>query len=123
VVARVSAPGEIPRFEKIGVTPMNAATDQVMLLTLQVRNPTLYQLLVRTDDDKEIWEVVVHKAHYLNTPLRELVFPPDLMVLAVRKNGQLIVPNGDTRLESGDQITLLGPVECVEKMRVLSAEG
>ncbi len=123
VVARVSAPGEIPRFEKIGVTPMNAATDQVMLLTLLVRNPTLYQLLVRTDDDKEIWEVVVHNAHYLNTPLRELVFPPDLMVLAVRKNGQLIVPNGDTRLESGDQITLLGPVECVEKMRVLSAEG
>ena len=122
VVSRVTAPGEIPRFEKIGVTPMNAATDQAMLLALLLRNPSLYELLTRTDDDKEVCEIVVRNRRYLDTPLRDLDLPIDLMILAVRKDGQLIVPNGDTKLEWGDQLTLLGPVECVEKVRIMSGD-
>jgi len=119
VVSRVTAPGEIQRFEKIGVTPMNAATDQALLLALLTRNPTIYELLTRTDDDKEVCEVTVRNANLLHRPLRELDFPEDLMILAVRKNEQLIVPNGDTRLESGDQLTLIGPYTCIEKSRLM----
>jgi len=44
-----------------------------------------------------------------------------LMVLAVRKGWQLIVPNGDTRLEMGHQLTLLGPYTCVENSRLMLA--
>ncbi len=119
VVSRVTAPGEIPRFEKIGVTPMNAATNQAMLLALLTRNPTIYELLTRTDDDKEVCEVTVRNFSMLNRPLRELELPEDMMILAVRKNEQLIVPNGDTRLERGDQLTLIGPYTCLEKSRLM----
>jgi Kef-type K+ transport system membrane component KefB/Trk K+ transport system NAD-binding subunit len=119
IVTRVTVPGEIPRFEKIGITPMNAATDQALLLTLLTRNPTLFDLITRTDDDKEICEVTVKNAKFLGQPLRELDFPTDLMILAVRKDDQLIVPNGDTRLEHGDQLTLLGPYSCVKKSRMM----
>jgi Kef-type K+ transport system membrane component KefB/Trk K+ transport system NAD-binding subunit len=119
IVTRVTAPGEMDRFEKLGITPMNAATDQAMLLALLTRNPTLFELITRTDDDKEVCEVSVRNAKMLGQPLRELDFPPDLMILAVRKDGQLIVPNGDTRLEHGDQLTLLGPYTCVEKSRLM----
>ncbi len=119
VVSRVTAPGEIARFEKIGVTPMNAATDQAMLLALLTRNPTIYELLTRTDDDKEVCEVTVRNARLLHRPLRDLELPEDMMILAVRKEEQLIVPNGDTRLESGDLLTLIGPYSCVEKSRLM----
>ena len=98
---------------------MNAATDQALLLALLTRNPTIYELLTRTDDDKEVCEVTVRNANLLHRPLRELDFPEDLMILAVRKNEQLIVPNGDTRLESGDQLTLIGPYTCIEKSRLM----
>jgi Trk K+ transport system NAD-binding subunit len=121
IVTRVTAPGEMARFEKLGVTPMNAATDQAMLLTLLTRNPSLYELLTRTDDDREVCEVLVHNNNFLDQPLRDLDFPEDLMVLAVRRDGQLIVPHGDTRLESGDLLTLLGPYECVEKTRMMAS--
>jgi len=119
VVSRITVPGEIPRFKKIAVTPMNAATDQPMLLTLLTRNPTLYELLTRTDDDKEICEVTVRNSNLLNRPLRELDLPEDMMILAVRKDAQLIIPNGDTKLEDGDQLTLVGPYSCVEKSRLM----
>ncbi len=121
IIARVTVPGEIQRFEKLGVTAMNAATDQAMLLALLTRNPTLYELITRTDDDKEICEVIVHNRNILNVPLRDLKLPEDIMILAVRKAGQLIVPNGDTRLEYGDQLTLLGPYECVDNVRLMAA--
>ncbi len=119
VVTRVTVPGDIPRFKRLGVTPMNAATDQAMLLALLTRNPTVYELLTRTDDDKEVCEVVVRNSSYLDQPLRKLDFPDGMMILAVRKEGQLIVPNGDTQLEHGDQLTLIGPYSCVEKTRLM----
>ncbi|MBL6965605.1 MAG: cation:proton antiporter [Anaerolineales bacterium] len=121
IVTRVTVPGEMSRFEKLGVTPMNAATDQAMLLTLLTRNPSLYELLTRTDDDREVCEVIIHNKIFLDQPLRDLEFPEDLMVLAVRRDGQLIVPHGDTRLEAGDLLTLLGPYECVEKTRMMAS--
>ncbi len=119
VIARLTAPGEIPRFEKIGVTPLNAATDQAVLLGLIIRNPTMYELLTRTDDSRDLCEISIRNPEYLNKPLKEIKFPGDLLVVAVRKKGELIVPSGDTILRAGDQVTLLGSENCVGNTRLL----
>jgi Trk K+ transport system NAD-binding subunit len=117
VVARATAPGDIPRFEKLGITPMNAATDQAILLGLVVRNPTMYELLTRTDDQRDLCEVAIRNPAYLNRPLKEITFPNDLLVVAVRKGGELIVPTGETVLHSGDHLTVLGSEDCVGETR------
>jgi Kef-type K+ transport system membrane component KefB len=119
VVARTTAPGEIPRFEKIGVTPINPATDQAMLLGLVVRNPTMYELLTRTDDARDLCEIAIRNPDYLDRPLKEIDFPNDLLVVAVRKGGELIVPSGDTILRRGDHLTVLGSEDCVGDTRSL----
>jgi len=119
VVARVAVPGEIPRFEKIGVTPLNPATDQAVLLGLLIRNPTMYELLTRTDDSRDLCEIAIRNPAYLNKPLKELDFPGDLLVVAVRKKGELIVPSGETVLQLGDQLTVLGSENCVDNTRHL----
>jgi len=119
VVARITAPGEISRFEKLGVTPLNAATDQAILLGLVVRNPTMYQLLTRTDDARDLCEFPIRNPLYLNKPLKDIEFPGDLLVVAVRKKGELIIPRGDTVLKMGDHLTVLGPENCVDQTRDL----
>jgi len=113
VVARLTAPGEIPRFEKIGVTPLNPATDQAVLLGLIIRNPTMYELLTRSDDSRDLCEIAIRNPEYLDRPLKEIDFPGDLLVVAVRKEGELIVPRGDTILRKGDHLTVLGSNDCV----------
>jgi len=113
VVARLTAPGEIPRFEKIGATPLNPATDQAILLGLIIRNPTMYELLTRSDDSRDLCEIAIRNPEYLNRPLKEIDFPGDLLVVAVRKKGELIVPRGDTILRKGDHLTVLGSNDCV----------
>ena len=119
VVARLTAPGEITRFEKLGVTPLNPATDQAILLGLVVRNPAMYELLTRTDDARDLCEFAIRNPEYLNRPLKEIDFPEDLLVVAVRKDGELIVPRGDTILKMDDQLTVLGSSDCVGNARDL----
>jgi Kef-type K+ transport system membrane component KefB/Trk K+ transport system NAD-binding subunit len=117
VVTRITDPGEIHRFDQLSVTTMNAAMDQAVLLGLLARNPAAYELLTRTDDDKEVCEVAVFNPQFLDKPLRQVDLPGDLLVLAVRREGELVVPHGDTRLSAGDQVTLLGGCDCVEVTR------
>jgi Kef-type K+ transport system membrane component KefB/Trk K+ transport system NAD-binding subunit len=119
VVARLNAPGEIPRFEKLGVTPLNPATDQAVLLGLVTRNPTMYELLTRTDDARDLCEIAIQNPAYLNKPLKEIEFPDDLLVVAVRKGGELVVPRGDTILRKGDHLTVLGSNDCIGNTRDL----
>ncbi|MCD6425343.1 MAG: monovalent cation:proton antiporter family protein [Anaerolineales bacterium] len=119
VVARLTAPGEISRFEKIGVTPLNPATDQAVLLGLIIRNPTMYELLTRSDDSRDLCEIAIRNPQYLNKPLKEIDFPGDMLVVAVRKKGELIVPRGDTILRMGDHLTVLGSNDCVGNTREL----
>ena len=119
VVARLNEPGEIPRFEKLGVTPLNPATDQAVLLGLITRNPTMYELLTRTDDARDLCEIAIRNPAFLNKPLKEIEFPDDLLVVAVRKGGELVVPRGDTILRMGDHLTVLGSDNCIGNTRDL----
>jgi Trk K+ transport system NAD-binding subunit len=115
VVARVSAPGEINRFEKIGVTTMSPTLDQVSLLGMLARNPSLYSILTRTDDDKDVCEIPVRQPKHFGKRIRDLDLPGDLVIVALERDGEYIIPTGSTELEQGDKLSLLGNQTCIDK--------
>jgi Trk K+ transport system NAD-binding subunit len=43
--------------------------------------------------------------------------PGDVLVVALRRNGELIIPNGDTNLECGDHLTLMGSLQHLQDAR------
>ena len=114
VVSYVNNPNDIIRFEHLGVTAVSAALDRVSLLTLVIRNPALYQLLSDRQVEKEIREIEVCSPPFRSSTLRELTLPGDVLVLALHRHGELIVPHGNTRIESGDHLTLMGSLEHIE---------
>ena len=79
----------------------------------------MYELLTRTDDHRDLCEVAIRNPAFLDKPLKEIEFPNDLLVVAVRKEGELIVPSGDTVLRKGDHLTVLGSDDCVGNTRSL----
>jgi CPA2 family monovalent cation:H+ antiporter-2 len=123
IVTRLPDPADISRFDQLGVTTMNAAMDQAVLLGLLARNPAAYELLTRTDDDKEVCEVTVRNPALTGKALRQLELPGDLLILAVRREGELVVPHGDTRLAEFDRLTLIGGCDCIEISRELFGTG
>jgi len=114
VVTHVNEPKELSRFEALGVTTTNASRDRARLLALLTRNPALYALLSRTDDDKEVSEVLVLNHVHVGKRLREVELPGDVLALALRRGDELLVPHGDTRLNLHDHLTLVGSLNDVE---------
>lgn len=119
VVAHVSTPADIYRFEQLGISTTNAALDYASLLVLMARNPTAYDLLTRTDDQKEVYEIVVENLKCVGKTLSQFNLPGDILVLALRRNGELLVPHGNTIIEECDHLTLVSSLEWVETGRTL----
>ncbi len=114
VVAHVNRPADIFRFEQLGISTTNAALDYASLLVMMARNPTAYNLLTRTDNQKEVFEIVVDNVKCVGKTLSQLKFPGDILVLAISRNGELLVPHGNTRIEERDHLTLVSSIEWVE---------
>ena len=117
IIAHVFDPNEIARFHALGARTMNASVDRAALLTMLVRNPATYELLTRTDDNKEILELSIQNKRCFQKKLRDLVLPGDVRILAIKRNGAMIIPSGSTKLEKGDVITLVGSIECMDVAR------
>ena len=124
VVTHVNEPKELSRFEQLGVTTTNASRDRARLLALLTRNPALYALLSRTDDDKEVCEVLVVNHRYVGKKLRDLELPGDLLALALRRGDELLVPHGNTQLNLYDRLTLVGSVHDIDlAQQMFSSSG
>ncbi len=123
VVAQVTNPINLPDFENLGVTTMNPVLDRAVLLVLLARSPGTYNLLTRADDNKEVSETMVESERCVGKTLRQLSLPGDVLILALRRNGELLVPHGDTRLEWGDYLTLVGTIQWVEETQKIFAKG
>jgi mannitol/fructose-specific phosphotransferase system IIA component (Ntr-type) len=55
-------------------------------------------------------------APWIGVTLRDLQLPQDTLVVAIRRGNRLIVPRGDTIVESGDALTLIGEPEAVRAL-------
>jgi Kef-type K+ transport system membrane component KefB/Trk K+ transport system NAD-binding subunit len=119
VISYIDNPNDLIRFELLGVTAVNAALDRATLLTLAIRNPALYQLFSNSKTNKEIREIEFNNPKYENSRLRELSLPGDVLVVALYRHGELIVPHGNTRIVTGDHLTLMGSLEHIEATQTI----
>lgn len=117
IVSLVTNPNVLDEFERLNVTVVNPALDQASLLTLLARNPTVYELLTRAHEDKEVSEVEVRTDEHVGRSLRQLALPGDVLVLALRRHDEFLVPRGNTALEAGDRLTLVGSLDHLDQAR------
>jgi Trk K+ transport system NAD-binding subunit len=68
-------------------------------------------------DEVQLWDARVTSRAYVGQPLRQISLPPEVLVVSIRRGGHRIVPNGDTALEYGDRLTLVGPAEKIRSAR------
>ena len=119
IVTLVRDTNRLAEFENLNVTVFNPSPDQAALLSLLARNPDIYELLTRTDDNKEVTEVWVHASSFHHKALREVHLPGDVLILSIRRKGEFIVPRGNTQLERGDHLTLVGGFDHLQEALTL----
>jgi NhaP-type Na+/H+ or K+/H+ antiporter len=116
LVARVTAPEAVASFEALGIQVMNPARSTAMILANLIRRPNFFRLLTDVDiDGNDVTEVVVQPNGASNRTLREIELPKDVLVLLVRRGSKRLIPHGNTRIEPGDIVTLVGSHRSAEQ--------
>jgi Trk K+ transport system NAD-binding subunit len=119
VMALLADPAESPRFTRLGVKTITLDLDWAAFIAVTARNPAAYELLTRIDDDKEMLEVRLWNPRLAGKQLNQLALPGDVRLLAIRRDGEILIPGAHTQLLSGDSISLVGTGDCIEEARRL----
>jgi APA family basic amino acid/polyamine antiporter len=75
----------------------------------------LREILLR---DERYLSLLVSPAHrWAGSTLREIELPEGCLIVMIRRGHELVVPGGETLLEAGDRLTIIGDVAGIEALR------
>ncbi|GAB4542710.1 MAG: monovalent cation:proton antiporter family protein [Anaerolineae bacterium] len=70
--------------------------------------PSAFDLLANHTDGVDIREGILNNPRFDGQPLRRVQLPGDVLILGLRRGGDLLVPHGNTVLRQGDVLMLIG---------------
>jgi trk system potassium uptake protein TrkA len=121
VIARVNDTSLIPALKTLGVRVVQPALATAMSLEGALRYPTAFDMLGDAIPNVEIVETALRNAALVNTPLWRLRMPGNALILSIKRNEAVLIPHGDTRLQAGDQIALIGRPDAVAEAQAMFA--
>jgi Trk K+ transport system NAD-binding subunit len=115
VVAGVSDTSCIAHLQGLDVRVVQPALATAMAFEGALRFPTAFDVLGREVGEVEFGEIVMGNRRYAGMPLRRLGLPGSAVVLSIRRNRTVLVPDGDTMLQVGDSVALIGSPDSVDE--------
>lgn len=99
-------------------------------LAAHVEGPAFAREWLAAADEQELKEVLLHDERFLSLRLwpgtaaeqlagqrlRELDLPTGALIALIRRDGQMLVPDGDTHLEVDDRLTVVGEPHAVDEI-------
>lgn len=122
-IVRLNQRTYFKRFHELGALVVEPSTAIVNLLDQFVRSPSAARLLLGLEQGREIFELELRNPDLQGIAIRDLHLPLDLHILSIRRNGQLIVSVGFTRLQQGDWLTVIGSRPSLEQMMLQFGEN
>ena len=120
VITRVGKPEYKDVFLKLGVdfvvSPEVAAAEYIGKLIMR---PSVCDLAILGRSDVEILEYrITEDSKVVNKRIEEIK-PKDYLIIAVYKNGKLIIPTGSTKLNVDDRVLVLVKAEAIREVEKL----
>ncbi len=107
VIALVNEPGNLEEFKRSGIQVFSPALYRSSTITLMARNPSIFNLLSSTSDDQKLMELSVRNQSLSGKRLRDLILPSDSLILSIKRDNDILIPHGNSRLEMNDQVSVL----------------
>lgn len=121
VISRVNDEKHARMFEELGVdVAVSLASAAVMLFEKAVSGPGMYGLLGIGAGKGEVVEVTVGKeSKAIGKTIKELKIPEDCSLAMISRADDMIPARGDTQINEGDQVTIVGKPEDIMKVAKL----
>jgi Trk K+ transport system NAD-binding subunit/Kef-type K+ transport system membrane component KefB/mannitol/fructose-specific phosphotransferase system IIA component (Ntr-type) len=123
LIVRLNHQAHFKRFHDLGTIIVEPSTAIVNLIDQFVRSPSATRLLLGLEKGRTIIEFELRNPDLQGVAIRDLHLPLDLHILSIRRNGQLIVSVGFTRLQIGDWLTVVGSNTSLEQMMLQFGEN
>jgi Trk K+ transport system NAD-binding subunit/Kef-type K+ transport system membrane component KefB len=117
VIVRLNKRKNFEKFHALGSLIIEPATAMVGLLDHFVRSPNAASLLLGMDEGQDTMDLEIRNNDLHGLRLRDLRFPPDVLVLSIKRNEKTFYSHGYTRLRMGDIITLVGSEDSLERLK------
>jgi Kef-type K+ transport system membrane component KefB/Trk K+ transport system NAD-binding subunit len=121
LVARADEQNAAARLSEIGVRVVYPSLAVALALEGALLFPAAFAMLLEKTDGVEIADVSVDDPEFARRPLRRLRLPGDALVAGIRRDGEVVVPHGDTALDRGDVLFVVGSAESIRETRALLA--
>ena len=118
MIVRLNDRSYFNRFHEMGALIVEPATAMVGLLDHFVRAPVATSLLLGMDKEHDTEDIEVLDKDIHGIALRDLRLPNDVLILSVKRKGQMVVTHGYTRLRLGDIVTIVGSPESLDELRL-----
>ncbi len=116
VIALLNRPSQTEDREVPGVLTFSPSLYQTTLLSVLARNPDLFTLLIAEEEDQISREIYVRNPEIAGRLIRDLGLGGNVLVLSIHRENHVLIPNGNTRLEKGDCLTVLGEREELKEL-------
>lgn len=107
----------VQRFKDIGVSIVAPTSALISLLVDYVKSPQAASILLGLQEDKETADIEVLARDMHGRAMRDISFPLGVLFISVKRNNELLLPHGYTRLRLNDIVTVVGTKEQVELVR------
>ena len=116
LIVRLHNRKNFKRFHELGALVVDPATAIVSLLDQFVRSPSAASLLLGMESQRDVIEFELHNPDFDGLAIRDLYLPLDVQILSVRRQDQILLSGGYTRLRIGDWVTAVGTRASLEQM-------
>lgn len=106
------------KFHDLGALIVDPSTAMVNLMDHFVRSPNATSILLGMETDQDAIDVEILDPNIQGLALRDLRLPSDILILSIKRNNQLMITHGYTRLRLGDVVTVLGSKESIDKVQL-----
>ena len=116
LIARLNDRNNYPKFQALDVLIVDPGTATVNLLDHFVRSPSGASLLMGLHTNQKIIDIQVRNPELFGVAIRDLTLPFDIIIMSIRRRGQVIIPHGYTALEAFDLLTVVGSLSNIKQM-------
>lgn len=118
VIVRLQERSNFNKFHELGALIVEPTTAIVSLMDHFVRSPGAASLLLGMEEGQESIDIEVGDKALHGVHIRDLKLPSDIIILSVKRKGQMIISQGYTRLRLGDIVTVIGSEDSLEYTRL-----
>ncbi len=119
IVARVTDRKYMENFQALGVKIVEPVGALVNLIEHYVRSPQTTALVLGEEEGQDTMDIEVKDRVLHGAVLRHLRLPSDVLILSVKRRGQVLITHGYTRLRLGDILTVVGSKESLKDMKLM----